>query len=281
MAEAAGRGANRIVGDAVQSFTRLLQDTRPELLPPGGFGGSASGLGANQGKLAAEVPHATTIVALTFAGGVLMAGDRRATIGNTIASRRIEKVFPADSYSVVGIAGTAGIAMDLTRLFQVELEHFEKIEGALLSVDGKANRLGAMIRSNMPLALQGQAVVPLFAGFDLTSRLGRLFSYDVTGGRYEEHEHHAVGSGAAFARGALKRLFSPNLSETEAIRVSLEALFDASDDDSATGAPDIIRNIYPVVYVVTNTGARRIGESELARLAKDIVRERTESGEGL
>ncbi len=141
-----------------------------------------------------------------------MAGDRRATMGNVIASRHIEKVFPADQYSVLGIAGTAGIALDITRLFQVELEHYEKIEGTLLSLDGKANRLGAMIRSNLPMAMQGLAVVPLFAGFDRPAGVGRLFSYDVTGGRYEEQEHHTVGSGSMFARGALKKLWRPNLS---------------------------------------------------------------------
>ena len=161
-----------------------------------------------------EVPHGTTIVAVEFDGGVVMAGDRRATMGNLIAHREIEKVYPADEYSCVGIAGTAGIAVELVRLFQVELEHYEKIEGALLSLDGKANRLSALIRGNLSLAMQGLAVVPLFAGYDLDRRAGRIFSYDVTGGRYEEHDHHSVGSGSIFARGSLKKRWRPGLEGT-------------------------------------------------------------------
>ena len=156
-----------------------------------------------------QAPHGTTIVALAFEGGIVMAGDRRATMGSMIASREIEKVFPADEYSAVGIAGTAGLAVELVRLFQLELEHYEKIEGSLLSLDGKANRLATMIRGNLGLAMQGLAVVPLFGGFDLDRRVGRIFSYDVTGGRYEEHDHHAVGSGSVFARGSLKKLWRP------------------------------------------------------------------------
>jgi proteasome beta subunit len=192
-------------------------------------------------------------------------------MGNMIASRHIEKVFPADRYSVLGIAGTAGIAIDLTRLFQVELEHYEKIEGTLLSLDGKANRLGAMIRGNLPMALQGLAVVPLFAGFDTTAGVGRLFSYDVTGGRYEEREHHTVGSGSVFARGALKKLWRPNLTEAEAVSVAVESLYDAADDDSATGGPDPVRQLWPVVYTVNRAGARRVPETELAAVSGRII----------
>ena len=171
--------ANQVAGNATSSFTEHLQRDRPDLLPYNRVMPVAAGAAPLQ------VPHATTIVAMSYGGGVLMAGDRRATMGNVIASRHIEKVFPADRYSVLGIAGTAGIAIDLTRLFQVELEHYEKIEGTLLSLDGKANRLGAMIRGNLPMALQGLAVVPLLAGFDREAGVGRLFAYDVTGGRYE------------------------------------------------------------------------------------------------
>jgi proteasome beta subunit len=202
---------------------------------------------------------------MTYAGGVLMAGDRRATMGNVIASRHIEKVFPADQYSVLGIAGTAGIAIDLTRLFQVELEHYEKIEGTLLSLDGKANRLGAMIRGNLPMALQGLAVVPCSQASTRPAGVGRLFSYDVTGGRYEEQEHHAVGSGSMFARGALKKLWRPNLPEEEAVAVAVEALYDAADDDSATGGPDPVRKLWPVVYTVNRTGARRVSGARTRR----------------
>ena len=176
-----------------------------------------------------------------------MAGDRRATTGNIIAQRDIQKVFPADEFSVVGIAGTAGLAIELVRLFQVELEHYEKIEGTSLSLDGKANRLSSLLRSNMGLAMQGLAVVPLLAGFDIKRKQGRIYSYDVTGGRYEEQDFYAVGSGSHFARGSLKKLFSVENGEMEAIRAAIESLYDAADDDSATGGPDVNRGIFPLV----------------------------------
>jgi proteasome beta subunit len=210
------------------------------------------------------VPHATTIVAASFDGGVVMAGDRRATMGNLIAHREIEKVFPADDYSCVGIAGTAGIAVELVRLFQVELEHYEKIEGALLSLDGKANRLSSMLRNNLGLAMQGLAVVPLFAGFDLARREGRIFSYDVTGGRYEEHQFHSIGSGSLFARGSMKKRWRAGLSQNDAVEVVVEALHDAADDDSATGGADLDRRIFPVVAVVTVDGFRRLPDEDVA-----------------
>ncbi len=244
------------------SFTEFLAAHRPELLP----GHRALPVGVE-----AQLPHATTIVALTFPGGVVMAGDRRATMGNIIANREIEKVFPADDYSCVGIAGSAGLAVEMVRLFQVELEHFEKIEGTLLSLDGKANRLAAMIRGNLTLAMQGLAVVPLFAGYDLDSDTGRIFSYDVTGGRYEEHRHHSVGSGSLFARGSLKKLYRPTHTADEAVRVAVEALYDAADDDSATGGPDVIRRIWPVVATVTADGYHRVPDDELATIAEQVL----------
>jgi proteasome beta subunit len=218
-----------------------------------------------------ELPHATTIVAVTCADGVVMGGDRRATMGNLIAHREIEKVFPADEYSCVGIAGTAGIAVELVRLFQVELEHYEKIEGTLLSLDGKANRLSTMLRGNLGLAMQGLAVVPLFAGYDLDRGQGRIFSYDVTGGRYEEHSYHTVGSGSVFAKGSLKKRWSPRLSAEEAVRVVVEALHDAADDDSATGGPDTARAIYPVVATVSADGYQRITDDVLAPIAAALT----------
>ena len=207
-----------------------------------------------------------------------MAGDRRATMGNMIASRHIRKVFPADTYSVLGIAGTAGLALDMIRLFQVELEHYEKIEGTPMSLDGKSNRLAAMVRQNLPLALQGLAVIPLFAGYDTERRTGRMFSYDVTGGRYEEYEHHSVGSGSVFARGALKKLWRPGLDQDEAVRIAVESLYDAADDDSATGGPDLVRQLWPVVYVVNSAGMREIPERELHQLAEDLVARRSIAG---
>jgi proteasome beta subunit len=227
-----------------------------------------------------DAPHGTTIVAVTYPGGVVMAGDRRATMGNMIASRDIEKVYPADEHSVVGIAGTAGLAIELVRLFQVELEHYEKIEGAELSIEGKANRLASMIRGNLGMAFQGLAVVPLFAGYDRTGDRGRIFSYDVTGGRYEEHTFHAVGSGSVFARGSLKKLYRPDLTEGEAVRVCLEALYDAADDDSATGGPDLARRIYPIVAVVDTDGYRRLDDDQIEPTVQQLVAERNQRPDG-
>src|SRR5690242_7644498 len=205
------------------SFVDFLGVAAPDLLP------------SRRRELPAGVidaPHGTTIVAVTHADGVVMAGDRRATMGNVIAQRDIEKDFPADDYSCVGIAGTAGLAIEMVRLFQVELEHYEKLEGSTLSLEGKANRLSTMIRGNLGMAMQGLAVVPLFAGWDGDDAKGRIFSYDVTGGRYEEHGYHAVGSGSTFARGALKKRYKADGTEGEAVSLCIDALYDAADDDS-------------------------------------------------
>jgi len=221
-----------------------------------------------------EAPHGTTIVAVTHASGVVMAGDRRATMGNIIAQRDIEKVFQADEYSVVGIAGTAGLAVEMVRLFQVELEHYEKMEGHVLSLDGKANRLSAMIRGNLGMAMQGLAVVPLFAGFDPDTGTGRIFSYDVTGGRYEEQSFHAVGSGSVFARGALKKRYRDDVDEPAAVRLAVDALYDAADDDSATGGPDLTRRIWPVVMTATDEGVRRVPDDEVADVVRAVVDDR-------
>lgn len=222
----------------------------------------------------AGLPHGTTIVALTFADGVVMAGDRRATMGNIIAQRDIEKVFVADSHSMIGIAGTAGVAIELVRLFKLELEHYEKIEGTRLSLPGKANRLASMIRGNLAAAMRGLAVLPIFAGFDLDRQgadAGRIFSYDVAGGRYEEHAYHAVGSGAVFARSALKKRHEPGADADGAIRAAIEALYDAADDDTATGGPDLGRKIYPVVVVATADGAVRLTDEAVGAIATEVV----------
>jgi proteasome beta subunit len=250
-----GRLPSAFLTPGSSSFTDFLAAHADHLLP---------GRRPLPAGMVPQVPHATTIVAVTFDSGVVMAGDRRATMGNLIAHRQMEKVFPADDYSCVGIAGTAGIAVELVRLFQVELEHYEKIEGALLSLDGKANRLSSMLRNNLGMAMQGLAVVPLFAGFDLERRQGRIFSYDVTGGRYEEHEHHSIGSGSLFARGSLKKRWRPDLSVDEAVMVVVEALHDAADDDSATGGADLDRRIFPMVAVVTVDGFRLVPEEAVA-----------------
>jgi proteasome beta subunit len=245
------------------SFADFLGTVAPDLLP---------GRRAMPAGDAADLaPHGTTIVAATFTGGVVMAGDRRATMGNIIAQRDIQKVFPADEYSCVGIAGTAGLAVEMVRLFQTELEHYEKIEGTTLSMDGKANRLAALIRGNLGMAMQGLAVVPLFAGYDLSTERGRIFSYDVTGGRYEETSFHSVGSGSLFARGALKKLYREDFDEDAAVTSVVQALYDAADDDSATGGPDLTRRIFPVVQVITADGGRRLSESEVAAIADRVV----------
>ena len=244
------------------SFSDFLSAAAPELLP--------SSRRIPEGATV-DAPHGTTIVAVTHAGGVVMAGDRRATMGNVIAQRDIEKVFHADEFSSVGIAGSAGIAVELVRLFQTELEHYEKIEGMTLSMDGKSNRLAALLRSNLGMAMQGLAVVPLFAGFDLTTEEGRIFSYDVTGGRYEETHFHSVGSGSLFARGALKKLYHEDLDERGCVMAVIQALYDAADDDSATGGPDLTRRIFPVVHAVTADGGRRLPDDEVARIADEVI----------
>jgi len=247
------------------SFTEFIGAHAPELLPSRRqlpVGGTV------------EAPHGTTIVSLTYDGGVIMAGDRRATMGNLIANRDMNKVFAADEYSAVGIAGTAGIAIEIVKLFQVELEHYEKIEGTLLSVEGKANRLATMIRSNLAMAMQGLAVVPMFAGFDFVANGGRIFSYDVTGGCYEEHDYHSVGSGSLFARGAMKKLWHPGMDSQGAIRVAVEALYDAADDDSATGGPDLGRRIWPTLAVVDVAGLRFLDDDALATVVEAIVADR-------
>ena len=219
------------------------------------------------------VPHGTTIAALRHASGVVMAGDRRATEGNLIANRTIEKVFPADRLSGVAIAGAAGPAVEMVRLFQVQLEHYEKVEGSLLSLEGKANQLAQMIRANLPMAMQGLAVVPLFAGWDTEQEQGRIFTYDVAGGRYEEVAYYATGSGGRDARATIKLGFSPEMNEPEAIRLAVKALFEAAQEDSATGGPDPVLGIYPVVAAIGPDGYRRVEDSELAEIATALTEE--------
>jgi proteasome beta subunit len=252
------------------SFTEFLGLAAPELLP--------GRRPLPPGVMADGTPHATTIVALTSAEGVVMAGDRRATMGNLIASRDIEKVFAADAYSLVGIAGTAGVGIELIRLFQVELEHYEKIEGAMLSLHGKANRLATMVRNNLGAALQGLAVVPLFAGFDVdaedAARAAHIFSFDIAGGVYEETGYDAIGSGSLFAKAALKKRFRTGLPVDQVVRLAVEALYDAADDDTATGGPDPIRKIYPVVMTATAEGSRRLTDEETAAITEAVIRDR-------
>ncbi|WP_207915351.1 proteasome subunit beta [Micromonospora sp. 15K316] len=271
-----GRLPDVFTNAGTSSFTAFLSKVAPEMLP--GRRPLPPGMAADM------APHATTIVAIAADGGVVMAGDRRATMGNLIAQRDIEKVHPADAYSLVGIAGTAGIGIELMRLFQVELEHYEKIEGAMLSLDGKANRLASMIRGNLGAAMQGLAVIPLFAGFDLAAadpaRAGRIFSFDVTGGPYEETGYDAIGSGSLFAKSALKKRFRTGLSIDDAIKLAVEALYDAADDDTATGGPDLTRRIYPVVMTATAEGTHRLTDAETAAIAEAVVSGRMENPGG-
>jgi proteasome beta subunit len=267
----AGRLPAHFTATGSSSFVEFLTSAAPDLLPgrrplpPGGL---------------ADVPHATTIVALTFDGGVLMAGDRRATAGNLIAQRDIVKVFAADDASVIGFAGTAGIAVELTRLFQVELEHYEKLNGTPLTLDGKANRLAAMVRGNLGLAMQGLAAVPLFAGYDHDAGAGRIFSYDATGGHYEERGYEGVGSGSLFAKSALKKRWRPGLDRDAAVVVAVESLYDAADDDSATGGPDLSRRLYPTVVIVDEHESAAVGEAEMAQVAQAVVQGRRDNPGG-
>ncbi|MFV0427930.1 MAG: proteasome subunit beta [Arachnia sp.] len=242
--------------DTSVSFVEFLRATAPDALPQ---------------PTEADGPHGTTIVAAGYSGGAVMAGDRRATMGSMIALRDIEKVFHADRRSVIGVAGVAGPSIELVRLFQMELEHYEKVEGTELSLAGKANRLAALVRGNFAQALQGLAVVPLFLGWDAAEQRGRMFSYDAGGGRYEERGFAAVGSGAVFARGALKKLHDPAADEAATVTALLQSLYDAADDDSATSGLDLTRGILPLVMCVSAAGARRLSDAEVHTAAEAVI----------
>ncbi len=252
------------------SFSEFLAAAAPRLLPQA----------PEAGSLARDLPHGTTIVAAACEGGVVMAGDRRATAGNMIMQRDIDKVFRSDEFSGIGIAGVAGIGIELVRLFQVELEHYEKLEGHALSLDGKANRLASMVRGNIGGAMQGLVVVPLFCGYDEDTGAGRIFSYDVAGGRYEEHRFHAIGSGSVFARGSLKKLYRDGMPASDAVLACMQALYDAADDDSATGGPDVTRRIYPVVATITADGFERLTEEAAAQYAQAVIEGRMADPDG-
>jgi len=246
------------------SFSDLLQMHAPESLPRVENSGSLS------------FPEGTTVLALRYDEGVIVAGDRRATEGFQIAHRSIEKVFAADDHSAVAIAGAAGPAVEMVRLFQTELEHYEKVEGERLTLEGKANKLSQMIRANLPAAMQGLVVVPVFAGYDDSEGRGRIFKYDVTGGRYEEDDYHASGSGGKDARSSLKKRFRDNLARDEAVKFAIEALFDAADEDVGTGGPDLLRGIFPNVVAISGPGMVEIPEDEIRRLFEELIAERSE-----
>lgn len=256
-------------GAEASSFSAFLRSMESPLLPKLDVGGTV------------DAPHATTIVALKHIGGVVIAGDRRATEGYSVAHRSIEKVFKTDRHSAVAIAGSAGPAIEMTKLFQTELEHYEKIEGERLSLEGQANKLGQMIRANLPMAMQGLAVIPLFAGYDERMETGRIFKYDITGGRYEESEYWATGSGGRDARATVKKRYRHGLAAEQATKIVIEALFDASEEDVGTGGPDVLRKIYPNIASITVEGFREIPDDEIADRFQELLDERASAPSAL
>ena len=247
--------------DPGPSFADVLRRLAPHQLPGAGIDRPST----------LDIPHGTTVVAIRFAGGVIMAGDRRATAGFMIASRRIEKVFAADDLSGVAIAGAAGPAIEMVKLFQVQLEHYEKVQGETLSLEGKANQLGQLVRANLPAAMQGFAVVPLFAGYDTARDRGRVFSYDVTGGRYEELDFQAQGSGSIHARNWIKAGWSEGLSADDTIVLAIASLFAAADEDVATGGPDLVRRIFPTVAVIDEAGYRALTDDDVEARSQALL----------
>jgi len=260
------------------SFAEFLASHSPDLLP-GRAPGSAVSHAADSPAVR-DLPHATTLVAAVCDHGVVLAGDRRATAGSMIAKRDVVKVFRSDEFSAVGYAGTGSVGIEFIRLFQVELEHYEKMEGRPLSLEGKANRLAWMIRGNLAAAMQGLVVVPLFVGYDEDAGQGRIFSYDVAGGPYEEQRFYSIGSGSVFARGSLKKLYVDDMPVADAVLASVQALYDAADDDSATGGPDLTRRIFPVIATVTADGFRKLPEAESEDYAQQVVQERMTTPDG-
>jgi proteasome beta subunit len=257
------------------SFAGFVSSYAPQLFP----GASLQDF-PEASDIVGALSHATTIVAVVCDGGVVLTSDRRATAGNMISKRDAEKVFRCDEFSAVGISGVLAVGLEFARLFQVELEHYEKMEGQSLSLEGKANRLAAMIRGNLGLAMQGLVVVPLLVGYDLDSAVGRIFSYDPTGGPSEEHMFYSIGSGSVFARGALKKLYAEDMTVSEAVLCCLQALYDAADDDSATGGPDVARRIFPVVTTITGDGFRCLPEVEVAEVVQQVVADRMDYPDG-
>lgn len=254
------------LADPGASFVDYLRKEQPDLLPNmAHYANTITSLDTH------GLPHATTVVALTFSDGVIMAGDRRATAGLSIAHRKMDKVLRADAHSGIAIAGTAGIAMDLVRLFQVQLEHYEKMAGEELSFEGKANQLSFMIRSNLPMAMQGLLVVPLFAGYDLAKKIGRVFSYDATGGRYEELDFTATGSGSVHARNWIKGSFKNELSEEDAVNIAIRSLFAAADEDAGTGGPDLVRKIFPSVAIINSDGFEYMDDTQIQERAISLL----------
>jgi proteasome beta subunit len=270
----AGSPPSGFMGLQTSSFADFLASHSPGLLPGRAVPGAVGDPAQAPGQVIRDLPHATTIVAAICDEGVVLAGDRRATAGSMIAKRDVEKVFRSDDFSGMGYAGTGSVGIEFVRLFQVELEHYEKMEGRSLSLEGKANRLAWMVRGNLAAAMQGLVVVPLFVGYDEDTGHGRIFSYDVAGGPYEEQRFYSIGSGSLFARGALKKLYVDNMSAADAVLACVQALYDAADDDSATGGPDLTRHIFPVIATITADGFRKLPEAESQEIAERVVRGR-------
>lgn len=250
--------------DPGPSFVEVLRRARPETAPASHAAGATT-------SVPFDVPHGTTIVAIRCVGGVVMAGDRRATAGYTIAGRRMEKVAPADDYSGVAIAGAAGIAVEMVRLFQVQLEHYEKVQGDGLSLEGKANQLAQMVRANLQAALAGFVVVPLFAGYDQRRDVGRVYTYDATGGRYEELDFAAQGSGSVHARNWIKAAWHDDISADDAVDLAIRSLFAAADEDVATGGPDLVRRIYPTIAIIDADGYRQLTDTEVEARSQALL----------
>ncbi|HET7740393.1 MAG TPA: proteasome subunit beta [Mycobacterium sp.] len=262
------------------SFSEMLRVQAPHLLPAGGSMGADGAQTPTNATPTNALPHGTTIVALKFPGGVLIAGDRRSTQGNMIAGRDVQKVYVTDDYTATGIAGTAAIAVEFARLYAVELEHYEKLEGVALTFAGKVNRLAIMVRGNLGAAMQGFVALPLLVGYDLDDAdrdgAGRIVSFDAAGGwNVEEEGYQSVGSGSIFAKSSMKKLYSRVTDAESALRVAVEALYDAADDDSATGGPDLVRGIYPTAVVIEAEGAQEIAEERIAGIARDVIQSRS------
>ncbi|UEA59063.1 proteasome subunit beta [Gordonia otitidis] len=270
------RSSHPTFGADISSFTDFLRVHAPDQLPQA----RAERMGTFTSTTdTSEIPHGTTIVAVSFPGGVVLAGDRRATMGNIIATRDVQKVYITDEYSAAGIAGTAGIAIEMVRLFTVELEHYEKIEGVPLTLDGKVSRLASMVRGNLGAAMQGLAAIPLLVGYDIDhdspTERGRIFSFDVAGDRHEEFGgYQAIGSGSVFAKSSLKKLYRSDLDADSALAIAVESLYDAADDDSATGGPDIVRKIFPTAVIVSAEGAREVAPADIETAARAIIERR-------
>ena len=270
------RSSHPTFGADISSFTDYLRVNAPDQLPQA----RAERMGTFTSTTdTSEIPHGTTIVAVSFPGGVVLAGDRRATMGNIIATRDVQKVYVTDEYSAAGIAGTAGIAIEMVRLFTVELEHYEKIEGVPLTLDGKVSRLASMVRGNLGAAMQGLAAIPLLVGYDIDhdspTERGRIFSFDIAGDRHEEFGgYQAIGSGSVFAKSSLKKLYRHDLDAGSALAIAVESLYDAADDDSATGGPDIVRKIFPTAVVVSAEGAQEVPPADIEAAARAIIERR-------